>query len=154
MRAMSPLEREAVEAKAERALRRGELSEAFGLYKTLTAAFPADQSLARRVAELQENLQPAELMNPKSNFRSESIAGAPSSPYDAAEVCASKGDYRGAIAIYRKLMADRPDSELVRERLTELFQLAQAGQAPPAPVKKPLDAVLADLLSRISDRKR
>ena len=153
---MSPLEREAIEAKAERALRRGELSEAFGLYKQLTAAFPSDQSLARRVVELQENLQPAELMNPKSNFRSESTAGAPSSPVDAAEVCASKGDYRGAISIYRTLLAERPDSELLRERMAELFELAQAGQAPPKQVAqtKPLDAVLADLLSRISDRKR
>ena len=151
---MSPLEREALEAKAERSLRRGELSEAFGIYKQLTTAFPADAALQRRVAELKESLQPAELMNPKSNFRSESTAGTPASPFDAAEVFASKGDYPAAIAIYRKLMAERPDSELIRERLTELFQLAQAGQAPPAPVKKPLDAVLADLLSRISDRKR
>lgn len=156
MRRMSPLEREALEAKAERSLRRGELSEAFTIYRQLAKAFPSDESLTRKIVELQENLQPAELMNPKSNFRSESTAGTPTSPTDAAEQCASRGDYSGAITIYRRLAAERPDSELIRERLTELFQLAQAGRTPPdsTGTKKPLDAVLNDLLSRIGDRRR
>ena len=155
MRPMSPLEREALEAKAERSLRRGELSEAFGIYRQLTQAFPHDQSLKRRIDEIQENLQPAELMNPKSNFRSESPTTSASSPFDQAEAAATKGDYKGAISIYRKLMAERPDSELVRERLAELFQLAQAGRSPPAAGgQKPLDAVFADLLARIQDRRK
>lgn len=152
---MSPLEREALEAKVERSLRRGELAEALALYRELENAFPHDRSLARRITELQENLQPAELTNPTSNFRSQPAAsGIADAPLAAAETCASQGDYKGAIALYRRLMTERPDSELIRERLAELFELAQAGQSPPRPAAKALEAVLNDLISRINDRKR
>ena len=61
---MTDDERDTLEAKAERALRRGELSEAFALFSKLIAAFPEDTALAQRVAELRENLQPLELANP------------------------------------------------------------------------------------------
>ncbi len=152
---MTPSERDALEAKAERSLRRGELAEALAAFRQLSGAFPTDQALAARLAELQESLQPAELMNPKSNFRSEPPAAA-TSPFDEAEALASRGDLHGAMTIYRKLMAERPDAELVRERLAELFTLAKARGAPPpaAPQAKPVDSLLSDLLARIGDRKR
>ena len=148
---MTPEERQSIEARADRALRRGELSEAFRLFQQLKGAFPDDAALQTRIALLQETLQPAELLSPKANFRAEP-AGAPQSPMDEAEVRAARGDYAGAIALYRTLLAARPDSELIKERLAELFGLVQAQAPRRAPHQR--EAVLAELLSRISTRKR
>lgn len=153
---MTPQERETLEHQAERCLRRGELSEAFSTFKQIAAAFPADAAIKRRIDDLQDSLQPSELMDAKSNFRRETGSGQPTSLIDEAEMNASKGDYKGAISIYRQLMEGQPGSELIRERLAELFQLAQAGQPPPkaSASQRPLDSVLNDLLSRINDRRK
>ena len=110
---MTPQDRESLEHQAERSLRRGELSEAFKAFKQVAAAFPGDDAIKRRIEELQDSLQPAELMNPKSNFRRESGTGQPTSLIDQAEMNASKGDYKGAISIYRQLMASQPGSDLI-----------------------------------------
>lgn len=150
---MTPADRHTLEARAERCLRRGELSEAFSLYRELAAAFPEDGTLKNRIAELEESLQPAELMNAKSNFKAEP-EGAPRSATEEAERLASVGDYGGAIAGYRKLLSARPDNDLVKERLQELFTLAQASAPRPSAPTRHREAVLGEILSRIGARKR
>lgn len=150
---MTPEERKTLEAQAERHLRRGELSEAFEQFQHLSRAFPADVALAARITQLKESLQPAELMNPRSNFHSEPADAATATPVDQAEALATRGDYAGAIGLYRRLLGERPDSELIRERLAELFRLAQA-QAPRRPSPQAREHLLAELLARISSRKR
>ncbi|MBL9039175.1 MAG: hypothetical protein JNG84_11705 [Archangium sp.] len=148
---MTDTERSEIEAQAERALRRGELSHAFTLFRQLTAAFPDDAALRTRVDELEGSLQPAELMSAKANFRAEP-SGPPTSAVDDAEQRAARGDYAGAIAVYRRLLTERPDSQLLRERLSELFQLAQA--RPSAPRPRTREAMLSELLDRVGSRKR
>jgi len=151
---MSPADRQAIESRAERCLRRGELSEAFALFRELVAAFPDDAPLRRRVEELEGSLQPAELMSAKANFRAEP-EGAPRSATEEAERLAAAGDYAGAIGAYRKLLSMRPDNELVKERLDELFDLARASSSPrPSAPGRSREAVLGDLLSRIGARRR
>ncbi|MCA3011309.1 MAG: tetratricopeptide repeat protein [Myxococcaceae bacterium] len=150
---MPPTDRQAIEAKAERCLRRGELSEAFSLFRKLAAAFPHDAALARRLSELEESLQPAELTSSKANFRAEPV-DLPRSDTEHAEHLAAAGDYAGAIVAYRRLLAARPDNELVRERLAELFTLARAAAPRPSAPTATREAVLGELLSRIGARKR
>lgn len=140
-----------METRAERSLRRGELSEAFRLFRQLANAFPQDQALAQRIRDLEESLQPSELLSPRANFRAEG-SDAPQSPMDQAEALAAKGDFAGAIALYRTLLAQRPDSELIRERLAELFGLVQAQAPRRSPFQR--ESLLADLLSRIAARRR
>lgn len=150
---MTPADRQALESRAERSLRRGELSEAFRLFRELVAAFPDDEALKNRVQELEGSLQPAELMNAKANFRAEPT-GVPRSATEHAEHLAANGDYSGAIAAYRKLLSARPDNELVKERLQELFTLAQAASTTASAPTRHREAVLGELLSRIDARRR
>lgn len=150
---MTPADRHSLETRAERCLRRGELSEAFSLFRELVAAFPDDAALRSRLTELEGSLQPAELLNPRSNFRPEPEA-APRSPTEDAERRAAQGDYPGAIAAYRQILEAKPDNELVRERLAELFTLAQAAAPRPSAPTRHREAVLGELLSRIGARKR
>jgi tetratricopeptide (TPR) repeat protein len=151
---MTPADRQTLESRAERCLRRGELSEAFTLFRELVAAFPNDGVLRHRVEELEGALQPAELMSAKANFRSEPESTSLSATEEA-ERLASAGDYGGAIAAYRRLLSQRPDNELVKERMNELFDLARASSTPrqSAPSHR-REAMLGDILSRISARRR
>jgi tetratricopeptide (TPR) repeat protein len=149
-------ERDALEAKADRAMRRGELSTALEFFQALLTAFPEDAALAQKLAQLKENLQPMELVSAKSRFVPEAPAKSPA-PLDEAEALAARGDYAGAIARYRKALADKPDSELLKDRLAELFRLVQA-QAPRRPVpaleQKNPELVLGEWLDRISVRRK
>ncbi|MBF5040993.1 tetratricopeptide repeat protein [Aggregicoccus sp. 17bor-14] len=155
---MTPDVRAETESRAERALRRGDLSEAVSLYESLVAAFPADAALAGRLAQLRESLQPMELQSPKASFREPAgHARRPSTPAQEGERLFALGDYAGAAAAYRRALAERPDSELLKERLLELFRLAQA-----APKHSPTDqalprepaAKLEALLDRLAARRR
>ncbi len=148
---MMPDERRALEATAERHLRRGELREAVAVLHHLVQALPDDAALAERLAQLEENLQPAELMSPKAALRSDPKT-APSPMHDA-EALASRGDFAGAITIYRRLLEQNPAADLVRERLAELFQLAQA-RSPQRPTASSRAQVLEHLLERIATRRR
>lgn len=154
---MTQDERDTLEAKGDRAMRRGELSTALALFQQLCAAFPADATLAEKMKNLQENLQPMELTSAKSRFVPDpSAPRGRGSPLDEAEALAARGDYAGAIARYRKALADKPDSQLLKERLTELFRMMQA-QAPrkPAPVvAKSPELALSELLDRIASRRK
>ena len=153
---MEPEEREVVEAKADRAMRRGELSTALELFQQLLTAFPGDVGLQRKLSGLKENLQPMELVSAKSRFVPEPPSTKSAAPLDEAEALAAKGDYAGAIARYRKALSEKPDSELLKERLAELFRLVQAQAprraAPPAP--KTPEGVLSEWLDRISSRRK
>lgn len=153
---MSPEEREAIEARADRATRRGELSTALELFAQLTAAFPSDAALRHKLNQLKENLQPMELVSAKSRFVADPTPAKSAAPLDEAEALAARGDYGGAIARYRKALAEKPASELLRERLAELFRLAQAQaprRSPPLAPRSP-EVVLGEWLDRISTRRK
>lgn len=147
---MSPLERQAHESRAERALKRGELAAALDELRALAAAFPDDPGLAARLAQLEANVSPQDL-TARAPISSEP-SGVFASPMHEAEARAARGDFAGAIALYRRLLSDKPQLELVKERLAELFQLAQASEAPRQSVSR--EQVLEHLLGRISSRRR
>ena len=148
---MTPEERKETEQRADRALRRGELTEAHELLQALARAFPDDAGLRAKLGNLKESLQPAELSGART---ARPAKEASTSPVDEAELLASRGDFAGAIAIYRKVIAERPDSELVKERLAELFALAQARATHRTAPAKDKALILSELLSRIDSRRR
>jgi hypothetical protein len=126
---MTADERTEAEVRADRALRRGELSTALSLFQAIAAAFPDDPVIALKLSRIRETLQPMELSHAKTRPVAEAKPVA-SGSVESAEACAAKGDYGEAIAIYRKALERRPDSDLIKERLAELFQIAQS-LAPP-----------------------
>ncbi len=147
-----------MQARAERAMRRGELAEAVSLFEALQREFPEDATLAHKLALLRESLQPMELHSPKAAPpRSEPLPLGPSSPIQEGERLFALGDYAGAAAAYRRALQERPDNELIRERLLELYRLATA-----APVHSPTDQALPKepearlhaLLDRVAARRR
>ena len=147
---MTPSERAALETQIDRHVRRGELPAARAALERLCLAFPEDQALADRLARLEEDLDPSERRPvPLGGI---DPTGKHKTPMHEAEALAAKGKYKEAIAIYRALLKDRPDWELVKERLSELFQLAQVA----APIKTSTDqsGALEHLLDRINTRKR
>jgi tetratricopeptide (TPR) repeat protein len=156
---MSSEGRAEVEAKAERYLRRGEMSEALALYQTLLEQHPEDEALQRKVAHIQETLQPHELQAARAPTRPEPTESHlhPSGPEQEGERLFALGDYVGAAAAYRRALNERPGSELIQERLLELYRLAKA-----APRHSPTDSalprdregLLRALLDRISARRR
>ncbi|MFZ5442847.1 MAG: hypothetical protein ACOZQL_22770 [Myxococcota bacterium] len=147
---MTPVERAALESQVERHLRRGELSDAWRALQQLVAAFPDDDALAARLAQLEESLDPLERR--RAAVAKAEPSGTHKTPMHQAEALAAAGRYAEAIGIYRQLLAERPDWELVKERLAELFQLARVAHPARAPVNR--EAVLEHLLERISTRKR
>lgn len=147
-------------AHAERALRRGELSEALSLYETLCRTFPEDETLNLRLANVREMLQPQELQTLRAlqaSAQPDAIPQGPSSPVAEGERLFVLGDYAGAAAAYRRALQERPDNELIRERLVELYRLARA-----LPVHSPTDRklprqaepLLNALLDRLAARRR
>ena len=147
---MTPAERSTLENQVERHVRRGELTEAWAALAKLSTAFPDDVPLAQRLAQLEQGLDPAERRR-VAMTRSEPTAKH-KTPMHEAEALAAAGKYKEAITIYRALLEQRPDWDLVKERLAELFQLAQVA----APHRQPVNRVkvLEHLLERISTRKR
>ena len=147
---MTPAERFTLESQVERHVRRGELTEAWAALAKLSTAFPDDLALAARLAHLEQGLDPAERRR-VAMTRSEPTAKH-KTPMHEAEALAAAGRYKEAITIYRALLEQRPDWDLVKERLAELFVLAQVA----APHRPPVNRakVLEHLLERISTRKR
>jgi tetratricopeptide (TPR) repeat protein len=154
---MNPEARAEMVAHAERALRRGELSEAVGLYERLCRAFPQDEALSLKLANLREMLQPEERQALRNTVRPEPMPLGPSSPVTEGERLFALGDYVGAAAAYRRALQERPDSELIRERLVELFQLAQTlpSQSPTdRKLPQQVEPLLLALLDRVASRRR
>ena len=147
---MTPAERSTLESQVERHVRRGELNEAWAVLAKLSTAFPEDRALTERLAQLEQGLDPAERRR-VAMTRSEPTAKH-KTPMHEAEALAAAGKYKEAITIYRALLASRPDWDLVKERLAELFVLAQVA----APHRQPVNRakLLEHLLERISTRKR
>lgn len=137
-------------------MRRGEWSEALALFESIARAFPDDTAAQHRLAQVRESVAPEELARPVVRAAPPEIHG--SSPEAEGERLFAIGDYAGAAAAYRRALRDKPHSELIRERLVELFQLAQVS----APRSSPTDAALPKdpedrlraLLDRIASRKR
>jgi tetratricopeptide (TPR) repeat protein len=147
---MTPDERQQLEHKAERALRRGELRDAVTLLRQLVTACPDDAHARDKLAQLEASLEPGELMSAKAGFRSEA-SNVYASPQHQAEALAGRGDFAGAITIYQRLISQAPDADLLRERLAELQQLAQATARVPTVSREQL---YEHLLERISARRR
>ncbi len=123
---MTPDTRAEIESRADRCLRRGEIAEAVSLLEGLVAEFPEDEGLAARLGRVRESLQPMELHHPKARTEPTNAVRAPLSPEQEGERLFASGDYVGAAAAYRRALKDRPDNELLQERLVEIFQLAQS----------------------------
>jgi|CXWL01.1.fsa_nt_gi hypothetical protein len=64
---MTPDERTELEAKADRARRRGELSQALALYSQIMAAYPHDGIVQTKLNILKESLEPSELNTAPAN---------------------------------------------------------------------------------------
>jgi len=111
---------------------------------------PRDAALAERLSQLEQGLDPSERRRVATS-KVEST-GSHQSPMHEAESLAAAGRYKDAITIYRTLLVQRPDWELVKERLAELFQLAQVAEPKRQPVNRA--RLLEHLLERISSRKR
>lgn len=148
---MSPEDRSAAQTQLERHVRRGELSEAWAVLERLATAFPEDAGLAERLAQVEHGLDPAERRR-VAMTRAEPTGKHPRTPMHEAEALAAAGRYKDAIVIYRRLLEQRPDWDLVKERLAELFQLAQVAAPHRLPVNR--ENVLEHLLDRITTRKR
>jgi tetratricopeptide (TPR) repeat protein len=156
---MTPAARADMEARADRALRRGELAEALHLYESLVRAFPDDPALSLKLANLRDSLQPAELQALQASRPAEAptLSQGPSSPAQEGERLFALGDYAGAAAAYRRAVQERPDSELLKERLIELYRLARE-----MPLHSPTDKALPReaeprlqaLLDRVAARRR
>jgi tetratricopeptide (TPR) repeat protein len=147
-----------MEARAERALRRGELAEALGLFEQLAQSFPSEEGLARKLHLLRESLQPQELQHLQNRLREPAnLTLGPSSPMQEGERLFVLGDYVGAAAAYRRALQERPGNELILERLGELYRLARE-----LPVQSPTDKALPEdpaaklqaLLDRLASRRR
>jgi tetratricopeptide (TPR) repeat protein len=158
--AMTLEARAEMQARAERALRRGELAEAVSLYETLVRDFPSDEALSQRLSLLRESLQPMELQalqKAPAAPREERLTLGPSSPIQEGERLFALGDYAGAAAAYRRALQQRPDSELIQERLLELFQLARVTprhSPTDRALPKETEPLLQALLDRLAARKR
>lgn len=155
---MTSAARAELEARAERCLRRGELDEALAHFETLVREYPEDATLSARLAQLRETLQPMELQSVKARFREEHAPLGPPSPMQEGERLFALGDYAGAAAAYRRALQERPDNELIKERLFELYHLAQATPQQSSPTDKalPKEPVhrLNALLDRVAARRR
>ena len=136
---MTPEERAETEARAEsQPAARRPLAQALAGYHAIGQAFPEDEGVQRKLAELKESVDPIELRHPKANFAEPAPAVAtPQTPEQEGERLFAQGDYPGAIAAYRRALALRPDAELLKERLGELFRLVQAPRRAPAQAGAP-----------------
>lgn len=153
---MIPADPTQIQAEAERALRRGELARAAQLYGELAQRYPHDAALAAKVEQIQSMLHPAELGPGRARPPEAPIV--PTSPEGEAERLVAQGDVIGAIAAYRQLLSERPHSELIQDRLAELFELARQnglrpGETAAAQRKEPAQ-MLQGLLERIQARRR
>ncbi|WP_343213342.1 hypothetical protein [Archangium violaceum] len=113
---------------------------------------------------MREMLLPEELESLRTlrverpSARPERVPLGPSSPVAEGERLFALGDYVAAAAAYRRALQERPDSELIRERLEELYRLARTLPVRPSPTDRKLprqvEPLLLALLDRVAARRR
>src|SRR4029079_13138937 len=95
---------------------------------------PEDESLSLRLSNVREMLQPQELQTLRAlqaSAQPEAIPPRPYSPRTAGERLFVLGDYAGAAAAYRRALQERPDNELIRERLPRRLPPGHPTPCPP-----------------------
>jgi tetratricopeptide (TPR) repeat protein len=147
---MSPEQRAEIESRADRHLRRGELSQAVTGFQAILAAFPQDIGIRRKLVQIAESLDPVDLRLPET---SSPAGSAPTSAELEAERLLDQGDHRGALAAYRRAIDERPDDERLKQCLAELFEKVRGAPAAPRRTAGP-DQLLRELLERIAGRKK
>lgn len=146
---MSPDERRVLEQQADKLMRRGDLPGTAATLRRLVEAFPEEPSYVERLADVEASLDPSERSVRMPPPRP---TGENAGPLHEAEALAAAGRYAEAVAIYRALLAATPDAPLLKERLAELYALAQVA-APKRPAVN-RSQVLEHLLERITSRRR
>jgi len=99
-------------------MRQGDFRAALTLYKALLEERPQEERILARVATLEENLQPMELMHPKAAAGGQGPTQL--SELQEAEAAANRGDTARAVACYERIVAATPENELAHDRLREL----------------------------------
>ena len=120
-----------MEARVDRAVRRGDLSQARADLVELLESFPDDARLKSRLEAFESTALPGELLPPRP-AAAPAPASLPESPEVIAEQRVQAGDLAGALAAYRQAVKDHPENDLFRERLAELFEQVRM-EAAPAP---------------------
>lgn len=146
---MSPDERRVLEQQADKLMRRGDLPGTAATLRRLVEAFPGEPSYVERLADVEASLDPSErglaLPPPRPT-------GEHATPVHEAEALAAAGKYAEAVAIYRALLAASPDAPLLKERLAEIYALAQVATPRRPSVNRA--QLLEHLLERITSRRR
>lgn len=147
---MSPDERRALEQQADKLMRRGDLPGTAATLRRLVEAFPEEPSYVERLGDVEASLDPVE--RGRVSLPPPRPTGENATPLHEAEALAAAGKYAEAVAIYRALLTASPDAPLLKERLAELYALAQVA----APKRPPVNRaqVLEHLLERITSRRR
>ncbi|MGI5863441.1 MAG: hypothetical protein ACOX6T_15495 [Myxococcales bacterium] len=144
-------------AGAERALRRGELKEALRLYHQVLSLEPENPPVRARIASIEALVQPSELAEqPLDLSMARPVREKPPTAEQTAEMLLERGDYRGALAAYERILQARPNHELARERLLEVQQLVDLNPRSAEPPALPEDkaGLLEALLVRIASRRK
>ena len=161
---MTADERAETESRADRSKRRGELAQALAGYRSILTAFPDDAAVQRKLSELQDSIDPAELRQDTAAIADAAPQGPAQTVEQEGERLFALGDYPGALGAYRRAVAARPDNEMLKERLGEIFRLAQAAPGAntrstrpgPGAAPSPVDTAgrYRALLERIAARRR
>lgn len=147
---------------AERSVRRGELKQALQIYRELLERAPRDTQVHARIATIESLLQPHELSGSPSSHAMPGLDLSRSTTLEqTAEMLFERGDLAGAIATYERVLRERPDHELARERCVELKRLFDL-HAPPVPgratpglsLPRGKSDMLEALLGRIASRRK
>jgi len=158
-------ESEALKTEAERAVRRGELLDAVGLYQQVLEVNPDDAAAAARLKALSEQVSSADGSGAPHRRSSPPLA---QTAEQRAERLLEQGDPRGALAIYAEILRIRPDHQLAAERKQEIEVSLMANEsaepganaerqpdpAQPARGKPDREEFLTELLTRITRRRR
>ncbi len=120
---------EKLEARAERAVRRGDLLMAVDIFERLSSDHPEDERLRQRTEAVRSLLQPSELVHRRRATEPlpDQTSDLKLTDAERGEVFAAAGRYADAVRAYRLAVGAQPENELLRDRLVELFGLAPPG---------------------------
>jgi Flp pilus assembly protein TadD len=137
--------------RAERLIRRGELTEAATALEALVERHPDDQHLVARLASVRRLADPAAMPPPPSHPGMSAVKPTQTlSAEEQAEAFIAAGHLDGAADLYADVLRKRPDHHLARERLGELRRAAShAERLPEDPVQ-----MLEELLRRVNANRK